>query len=529
VDKSALSSDLSLVRQKRVDRATASTSQSEIKALAELAMAACDGLACMIQWKSPASHGTSTATTASFSNSALDTVIALVERRLRQAGRSDQSIYLRAGEIAAHLNGEATAPIEAAVLVSSDADMRIVSVAVAALGRSPNQMRAAAQLANEAVGKHLRELSTEESNEFWRARSSSNAERLTELTRHHEAAAAEQALIEATVAACSKVSARNRFAGLGAALAGTGPFDTWMVAIGPPEALQIVASSTPSGPRTGLKGAGVIADAIRRSTTVTGRTERTGIGKSAEDQAFAPYAAYICVPFVGGAIALAARREIAHGEQHRLEELVRWLNPIIEKWLLEDELNRLQQLVRTLGVRLFTAIDHERQRIALESDPSEARSILKQLDEVLRMRIRELRPATLGRSNLLEALGHEIRRLSDAGIKARIVHPEKAKKLGRPIQQLCYQLVREALSNVIRHAEATRVTIAITKRDGLARIVIDDNGKGFHVRKGSAATSRHTSGSGLVGMAERVELMGGKVSFERIDKITRLTAEIPEL
>jgi two-component system, NarL family, sensor histidine kinase UhpB len=122
---------------------------------------------------------------------------------------------------------------------------------------------------------------------------------------------------------------------------------------------------------------------------------------------------------------------------------------------------------------MFGAIDSERARIArdlhdhqaqllavarigIEAGPDEARGIFKQLEDALRLRVRELKPPTLGRSTLAEGLRYELRRLADAGIKGRLTHADKMNALTRPVQQVCYQVAREALANVIRHAGASR-------------------------------------------------------------------------
>jgi hypothetical protein len=62
---------------------------------------------------------------------------------------------------------------------------------------------------------------------------------------------------------------------------------------------------------------------------------------------------------------------------------------------------------------------------------------LKQLDEALRLEVRGLRPATLGRSTLREAIGYEIHRLAESGIEARLIHPESTRTIPRPLQELC--------------------------------------------------------------------------------------------
>jgi len=187
---------------------------------------------------------------------------------------------------------------------------------------------------------------------------------------------------------------------------------------------------------------------------------------------------------------------------------------------------------------MFGAIDSERARIArdlhdhqaqllaaarigIEAGPDEARGIFKQLEDALRLRVRELKPPTLGRSNLADGLRYETRRLADAGIKCRLIHAATMNALTRPVQQLCYQVAREALANVIRHAGASRVEIAIEKHGKRVRLSILDNGMGI-----GNATGR--DGIGLNGLSERLELMGGRLRVESKAGSTRLLADIPE-
>jgi signal transduction histidine kinase len=210
------------------------------------------------------------------------------------------------------------------------------------------------------------------------------------------------------------------------------------------------------------------------------------------------------------------------------------LSPIVEGWRLEAEVERLQRLVRRLGLRMFSAVDGERQRIArdlhehqtqlliaariaLEADPARTRAILKQLDESLRMLLREIRPATLGRSSLGEALYYEIQRLAGEGIGGKLEMREHAVKLSSPIQELCYQVAREAVSNIIRHSNANRVVVRIQRRRSQLVLRIEDGGKGL-LRSNDRSVKPHerTGGVGLAGLAERLELMGGRLQIERL-------------
>jgi two-component system sensor histidine kinase UhpB len=227
----------------------------------------------------------------------------------------------------------------------------------------------------------------------------------------------------------------------------------------------------------------------------------------------------------------------------RVQELGRRVAPIVREWQARAEIERLHRLVRNLGFRMFAAIDAERARIArdlhdhqaqllaaariaLEAGPDEARGIFKQVEDALRLRVRELRPALLGRSSLADALRYELRRLADAGIKGRLVGAKRMNALTRPVQQLCYQVAREALSNVIRHSEADRASITVEKRAGRVFLTIFDNGKGVAEAGGEIRASR--DGLGLSGIGERLEMMGGKVEIQSCAGATRVIAEIPE-
>lgn len=211
---------------------------------------------------------------------------------------------------------------------------------------------------------------------------------------------------------------------------------------------------------------------------------------------------------------------------------------MIATWLLEAETERLRRLVRNLGLRMFGAIDAERARIArdlhdhqaqllaaarigIEAGPDEARGIFKQLEGSLRLRVRELKPPTLGRSTLAEGLRYELRRLADGGIKTRLLHADRMNALTRPIQPLCYQVSREALANVVRHACASRVEIGVEKHGSLVRLSILDNGTGIHDTNGRNEI-------GLDGLNERLALMGGRLRVESKTGTTRIIAEIPE-
>ena len=94
--------------------------------------------------------------------------------------------------------------------------------------------------------------------------------------------------------------------------------------------------------------------------------------------------------------------------------------------------------------------------------------------------------------------------------------------LGPEQETALYRIVQEALTNIVKHAEATSVSIVVADMGSSVRTVVEDNGKGFdeaRVREGAL---------GLVGMRERVGLLGGRLEVESSPGAgTTVVAEFP--
>ena len=99
--------------------------------------------------------------------------------------------------------------------------------------------------------------------------------------------------------------------------------------------------------------------------------------------------------------------------------------------------------------------------------------------------------------------------------------PAAGRRIGAELETTVYRLVQEALTNVAKHAGAEHVRIARRRgrRDELA-VQVTDDGSGFD----PAAT---TSGFGLVGMRERVQLSGGELTVTPSRAGTTVRAELP--
>jgi signal transduction histidine kinase len=82
--------------------------------------------------------------------------------------------------------------------------------------------------------------------------------------------------------------------------------------------------------------------------------------------------------------------------------------------------------------------------------------------------------------------------------------------------------VQESLTNVVKHARARHVSILLTRKSGTIKAVIEDDGQGFDPVEGTL------EGFGLVGMRERLALLGGRLQVESGGQAgTTIVAEVP--
>jgi signal transduction histidine kinase len=97
-------------------------------------------------------------------------------------------------------------------------------------------------------------------------------------------------------------------------------------------------------------------------------------------------------------------------------------------------------------------------------------------------------------------------------------------RLPPELETALYRIVQESLTNVVKHARAERVGVVLTRKENAVAVVIEDDGVGFE--PGAA----REGGLGLVGMRERIGLLGGRLEIEsRPGSGTTFSAEVPLL
>ena len=136
----------------------------------------------------------------------------------------------------------------------------------------------------------------------------------------------------------------------------------------------------------------------------------------------------------------------------------------------------------------------------------------------------ELRPGILDDLGLVAALewqAHEFQKRT--GVHCTVTSDLKEAILDEDLNTAFFRIFQETLTNVIRHANATKVTIHLKKQRGQLILEIKDNGRGI-----SEAEISNTRSIGLLGMRERAALLGGKITVSGVSgKGTTVLVKIP--
>jgi signal transduction histidine kinase len=229
------------------------------------------------------------------------------------------------------------------------------------------------------------------------------------------------------------------------------------------------------------------------------------------------------VASVGAAAGLALENERLQAElRARLEELRASRARIVEA--AQDERRRIERDLhdgtqqRLVSIAMTLGLTDSR----LERDPSAARSLLDEARASLTDALRELRelsqgihPGILNERGLRAALeelayGARLPLELDVGLSERL--PDR-------VEAAAYYVVSEALTNIAKHAQASAVRIRVQRTHGRAVVEIADDGVGGAER---------ARGSGLRGLADRVDALGGRLHVESPPgRGTVVHAEIP--
>jgi signal transduction histidine kinase len=243
---------------------------------------------------------------------------------------------------------------------------------------------------------------------------------------------------------------------------------------------------------------------------------KDGPSFSAEDEHLLESFATSAATAVATAQSVAAERQrqrvaAAEAERHR--------------WARELHDDTLQSL-SALRFGLSAARRSEREG-GLDEAVAQAIEQIEESIANLRALITDLRPAALdelGVQAAVEALAERNARHGlevDVSIELAYEQGEASQRMSSELESALYRITQEALTNATKHGKASRAVVEIREHSGEVRLLVRDNGSGFDPQAKS-------DGFGLLGMQERVALLGGVLEVESSsDGGTTVRAELP--
>jgi signal transduction histidine kinase len=165
---------------------------------------------------------------------------------------------------------------------------------------------------------------------------------------------------------------------------------------------------------------------------------------------------------------------------------------------------------------------------SLETDDARAATadlrelVVATLQDVRRLAV-ELRPSALDDFGLVAALEHLTASFQEqTAIEVDLGVALGEGRLPGEVETALYRIVQEALTNVVKHARAQRVSISLTRMQHSVKAVVEDDGQGFDPE------DTREGGFGVVGMRERLSLFGGRLVVEsRPGAGTTIVADVP--
>ena len=146
--------------------------------------------------------------------------------------------------------------------------------------------------------------------------------------------------------------------------------------------------------------------------------------------------------------------------------------------------------------------------------------VVTTLQDVRRLAV-ELRPSALDDLGLVPAIDRLARSFGESGLQVDVLANIGGERLPEAVETTLYRIVQEAVTNVAKHAEASRLSVTLTRKGSSVVVIVEDDGKGFDAAGPS-------DGLGLLGMRERLALVGGTLRIETAaDSGTTIAAEVP--
>jgi PAS domain S-box-containing protein len=253
----------------------------------------------------------------------------------------------------------------------------------------------------------------------------------------------------------------------------------------------------------------------------------------------------------------AGGRTFPRDDVNFLQTISSILATAIERMQTEAVLRSTNQTLRTLSRQLLQVQEEDRRTIARDlhdeigqsltaiklnveraqrtSDRAARERIMKDciqttdsvLNQVRNLSL-DLHPSILDDLGLSYALKwYADRQAERAGLKVDVTADPSGPRLPQDVEIACFRIAQEALTNVVRHAQASRAIITLKRLSKRVELRIQDDGIGFDVKTVQSPMGSGAS-IGLTGMRERARLVGGEVHVQSVlKKGTEVTAIMP--
>lgn len=151
---------------------------------------------------------------------------------------------------------------------------------------------------------------------------------------------------------------------------------------------------------------------------------------------------------------------------------------------------------------------------------------LHETSEGVRRILRGLRPPALEEAGVVAAIRAHLRDVfGDSDLEGDLEADDIDDLLSVDAKLSLYRIIQEAVTNIVRHADAKTVRIRLSAADGGVRATVEDDGRGFSVKDHAVLGG---GGLGVLGMQERAAILGGRVEIESEPGAgTRVEIELP--
>ena len=200
-----------------------------------------------------------------------------------------------------------------------------------------------------------------------------------------------------------------------------------------------------------------------------------------------------------------------------------------ERKMISRELHdQIAQTLTGINVRLASLkTESTLNNKGLQKKISSTQRLVEKSVDIVHRFARELRPTVLDDLGLIPALHSFMKSFATrTGVRTSLTAFAAVEQLATAKRTVLFRVAQEALTNVARHAHASRVEVSIQKLSNCICMRIKDDGKSFQVQRVLLAQgSKHL---GLLGMRERLEMVGGRFDVESVAGTgTTIQAQIP--